>query len=423
MNYDITVNQETGKISYLEISGETRISFCGIPPKVEFIPEDRSLDISSLFLVVSQDCNMCCTYCFANDGMYDKAGLMSAKTAKKAVELFRDITHSNCRITFFGGEPLLNFEVIRETVNYAGELFKDRTVSFALVTNGTIITNEIVDFLKKNGFIVQVSVDGNERFHDNHRKFKDGRPTYQEIMLNVKAMKEAGVFVSVRATLCHGNTDLKDFLKYCANDLGVNVGFVPVRSDEEELIFGKEDVDALCKTYKDMFQEVVATGRFTEILRSPPLAAMIRTCFELENLPPAKFEPDFCHAGKKSITVDTSGDVYPCHTFIGYEGFRMGNIECPDMENIQNFVEKAHWKNKITCPHCFARIYCGGGCSHASYTANGDIRVPYKHFCEFMRSMFKLAIIFYVHMKKEGLPYAWVKNPVYLELADLLLKR
>lgn len=423
MNYDITVNLETGKISYSDLGSETRISFCGIPPKAEFIPRDRSLNINSFYLIISQNCNMGCTYCFANKGMYYKAGLMSKKTAKDALSLFNDISSSDCEITFFGGEPLLNFDVIRETVNYAKELFKGRTVGFGLVTNGTIISNEIIEFFKKNGFMVQVSVDGNENFHDKHRKFRNGQPTYQKIMQNVRGMKEAGVFVGVRATLCHGNTDIKDFIKYCAIDLGINAGIVPVRSNDKDMIFGKDDVDALYKIYMEEYEEIVSTGEITKILRNPLLCSMIRICFEMENLSPAKFEPHFCQAGKNSITVDVSGDIYPCHTFIGYEGFRMGNINNPDMEKIQDFVEKAHWKNKTTCPDCFARIVCGGGCSNASYTANGDMRIPYKHFCEFMRSMFKLAIIFYVYMKKGGLPYEWVKSPVYLELGDLLLKR
>lgn len=423
--YDIVVDLETDKISYSHLDKYTGISFRGSPQVVNFDPEDSTPNISGLDLNISQICNMGCTYCFANQGLYDDVGLMSLEMAKKSVDLFNEISVSNSlTIKFFGGEPLLNFKIMKDLVEYSARALEDRHLDFEISTNGTIINEEILNFFKDNPIRIQVSVDGDKNYHDIYRRFRDGKPSYETIIKNLKIMKDFGLNPEIRATLCHKNTDIKVFLKYFTNELGIKSKISPVMSEDVNVMLGVEDFAEIYRNYLDLYREVRVTKKYKAIFYNSILSAMILHCFDANSSSRPKPRPYFCGAGIRMISVDMSGNIYPCHGFIGQDEFRMGNVyDSLDILKLKKFLKRINLAHKEGCLNCFARNFCGGGCSHCFQFLNGDVNLPHSSFCEFIRTMYKLAIIFYVYMRDQGLPEDLVRYSGLIELNDLLMDR
>lgn len=436
-NYDIQVNLENGKICYFNSKKSTNISFFGPKPNIKiekttyfgfpdyeiFDPENYLSNICSLELNVSQICNMSCTYCFATSGTYGNSGIMLFETAKKAIDLLYNISKKNrISIKFFGGEPFLNFNLIKEVVEYVGDRFNGYDVDFQIATNGTIITEEILELIKNYSFSIQVSLDGNQLSHNKYRTFLDGTPTYELIISNLEKMREAGIEPQIRTTFCHKSEKITDFLLYYINNLNLQVNVSPVMSKDENVLLNQEDIDTIYQEYLDIFKDTIESRKYKGVLFNKVLREMILYCFETENLTVLTPRPYFCGAGLRMLSIDIAGNIYPCHGFIGHDQFNLGNVDTNiDQSKLKQFLDRIHIANKKECLNCIARNFCGGGCSHYFYETNDNISLPHEGFCGFVKTFYKLAIIFYVNMKEKRIPKELLKSSLYIELNDILL--
>lgn len=436
-NYDIKVNLETGKINYSSSKENTKISFIGTLTNLK--PEDTSFfssqnnqtfdlenylsNLSLLELNISQLCNMKCSYCFANSGTYDNIGVMTFETAKKAIDLFYEKRkNKRISISFFGGEPFLNFNVIKEVVEYIKSQFNEYNTVFQIATNGTIVSDEILKFLKDNSFSIQVSLDGNQYFHDKYRTFLDGKPTYKKIVLNIKKMKEAGVEPKVRITFCHQNTEVKKIFSFLTNDLNVQVNVSSVMSKDKNVLLNQKDLNTIYQEYLEIFEDAITSEKYKVVLLNKNLRDMILYCFETENLNCLTTRSYFCGAGLGMLSVDIYGNIYPCHGFIGHDQFILGSVyNNIDRTKLKQFFDQIHIINKKECLNCIIRNFCGGGCSFYFNEINNNISLPHEGFCGLIKSLYKLAIIFYVNMKEKGIPKELIESPLYLELNDILV--
>ncbi len=423
--YNIVLDLEKDKISYSYSDDVTNISFSGSPRRVDFKPEDCTPHFCGLDLNISQACNMSCSYCFANQGLYDDEGLMPIDVAKKSVDQFKRISSSGgLTIKLFGGEPLLNFGMIRELVGYLSQDLIDKKLDFEISTNGTIINEDILKFFKEQPVRIQVSIDGDKENHDRFRRFRDNRPSYEPIIENLKIMKDAGLMPEIRATLCHQNTNTQSMIQYFSNELDIKIKLSPVMSNDVNVVLDDDDFAQIFRSYLDLYQEVMVTKNYKDIFCNSILSAMILHCFEINGPSMSTPRPYFCGAGIRMISVDISGNIYPCHGFVGQDQFKIGNVyDSLDSGKLKKFLKKIHLANKEHCFDCFARNFCGGGCSHYFQFTNGDVNLPHKGFCEFVRTMYKLAIIFYVFMKDHDLPEDLIRKPGLIELNNLLLER
>jgi uncharacterized protein len=420
--YDISVDLGTGNIDYSRSSGSLNLSFCGLLRDIKVTPEETKPRISTLELNISQACNMGCSYCFANQGEYDNAGLMSVEMAKRSVDILKKIpTMDQITISFFGGEPLLNLDTMNEIADYSIKTLKDKKVSFQIATNGTILNPEILELFRKYKFKIQVSIDGNKEHHDKYRRYKDGRPSYDTSVENIKIMKESRLNPCVRATLCHGNTDIAAFIQNFVGDFGIGIRLSPVMSIDRELILDEKDCNEIYQSYLEVFRRAEAAKKYKEIFYNSLLSAAISYC---HNLSISRPRPYFCGSGVRMISVDACGNVYPCHGLVGIEQFKIGNvIDGINLEKLEEFLAQVHLVNKKSCSTCFARDFCGGGCCHYFYLTNGNLNLPHDGFCGLMRTLYKLAVIFCVYMKDQELPEDLARDPFLVELNDILLDR
>jgi uncharacterized protein len=435
-NYDIQVTLETGKITYTKSKEDTKILFYetesnmrseetthfDFPYSQLFDLENCLSNVRSLELNISQTCNMNCTYCFGDGGTYGNLGMMSFKTAKKAIDLFYNTSKkNNVRVNFFGGEPLLNFKLIKEITSYITNQFNDYDTEYYITTNGTIINEEILDFIRDYQFIIQVSLDGNQFFHDKYRKFSNGMPTYEVIISNLKKMRELGIFPRIRSTFCHGCTENNSLLMYI-NELDAEVHMSPVLSKGRNLLLDQDDLNIIYQEFLEIFEDALKFSKYKGVLFNRDLRNMILHCFEAENLPFLIPKPYFCGAGSSMLSVDISGDIYPCHGFIGNEKFNLGNVDTNiDIHKLKQFVDCTHIANKKECLNCDTRNICGGGCRYYFYETNGDLNSPHEGFCGLMKTLYKLAIIFYVNLKEKGIPKELVESTILIKLNDILM--
>ncbi len=420
--YDISVNLNTGNINYFYIGGDIKVSFFETSSGVNFDSKSTLIKIDTLELIVSQVCNMNCTYCFANQGIYDNSGLMTLKTAKRSLDLLHSISDSDhLKIAFFGGEPFLNFDLIKEVVIYANKIFKDRKLNFVIATNGTIINREMLEFIKNNSISIQVSIDGKKDSHDKYRTFNDGMPTYEKIFHNVKSMKEFGIEPVARATISHKNMVIKDFIPFSINDLNLRMNFWPIMSKDNDLLLNPDDYVKMYQEFLEIYNDMIDSSNYKLTSFNKVLRNMILYHFETDNSSSAKQNSFFCGAGTSMISIDISGNIYPCHGFVGDDQFNMGNINAGiNFNKLKRFVDHIHLANKNECFNCIARDFCGGGCSYRFYFMNHDLNKPSDDFCGFIKTMYKFSIILYVYMKDNGLPKELLINPCLIELYDLL---
>jgi uncharacterized protein len=388
---------------------------------------DGNLGLSSMSLNVSQICNMKCSYCWANEGSYNNKGLMDLNVAKKSINLLKTFSTSDCSVTLFGGEPLLNFDVIKNIIPYAIDIFGERKIRFTIITNGTILNDEIIQIIKDYSILMKISIDGDIQHHDKNRTFKDGSPTYQKIITNVNKLKSAGISPEIRATLCHQNTNIKEFFDYFINNLNLTADVTPVRSIDKNIMFDKDDLAELYKNYLDIYKQLLDDGNLKCFLNNEMLNRMVvRCCDESEMLSQNKTWG--CDAGRGLIAIDIEGDIYPCPSFIGHEKFIMGNIDDINFQKLRNFARSTHISNKNKCLSCDIKNICGGGCLHHNYTMSGDVAIPDEIQCEFNKSMYALGTMFYNYMKENELPAALVRDsalarsPELIELYRILKK-
>ena len=369
--------------------------------------KQRQSVIKAICLHIAHGCNLNCEYCFAGKGEYggsDK-GLMSLEVGKRALDFLVENsgTRKNLEVDFFGGEPLLNWEVCKELVKYGRELEKkyNKNFRFTLTTNGVLVDDEVIDFCNKEMGNVVLSLDGRPEIHDNLRKTPNGKGSYDLIIDKFKKFAEARNQKNyyMRGTYTHFNTDFSKDLIHMA-DLGFRELSVEpvVCSPDEPYALKKEDLPILKEQYEILANEMLKRYRkgngFT----------FYHYMIDLDGGPCIVKRVSGCGVGTEYMAVTPSGELYPCHQFVGDEKFRLGTIfegvTNPDV--LEQFKQCNVYSHKV-CKDCFAKLYCSGGCAANAYHTTGSVNGVYDFGCELHRKRIECAIMLKVAEAEENL--------------------
>lgn len=352
--------------------------------------------VKALCLHVAHDCNLRCKYCFAGTGEYSgDRGLMSAETGKRAIDfvIANSAERRNIEIDFFGGEPLMNFDVVKEITEYAKSEGKKHGKNFRLTitTNGILLNDEIKDYINENMSNVVLSIDGEKETNDKMRCRVDGSGSYDTIVPKFKDLAESRNQDNyyVRGTFTAHNVDFAKDVIHLA-DLGFKQTSVEpvVAPYSEEYALRDEHIPAVFAEYEKLAEEYIK--RYREGRGFNFFHFMV----DLDQGPCAIKRLSGCGAGHEYLAVAANGDIYPCHQFVGNKDFLMGNVnDGNDFDNdIKQVFEKSNIYTKDKCKNCFAKFYCSGGCSANAYNFNKDINKPYELACEFEKKRVECAI-------------------------------
>lgn len=356
--------------------------------------------VKALCLLVAQDCSMRCSYCFAGTGQYHgERSLMSEQTAKAALDFL--VAHSgnrkNLEVDFFGGEPLLNFDVVKKTVAYGRELEKKtgKRFRFTLTTNAYHVTDEMVDFINREMKNVVISIDGRREVHDAHRRGPRGEDTWERVLKNAKRIVEGrgGGEYYIRGTYTADNLDFSNDVLAIADEGFDQISVEPVVSKDPKIAITEEHLPEIKHEYDVLARESLRREKEGHGF------VFFHFMVDLDSGPCLNKRLRGCGAGGEYLAVTADGTLYPCHQFAGMQDFRMGSVHEegePDAA-IREELESAHVFSNEGCSECWARYYCSGGCSANAYQANGDVHKPYAVGCETQRRRIETAIAMKVY--------------------------
>lgn len=355
---------------------------------------DKSLKkdspIKAMCLHVSHDCNLRCRYCFADEGKYhsEKGELMTAETGKKAMDFL--VKHSgnrrNLEVDFFGGEPLLNFDVVKETVEYAHELEKKygKNFRFTITTNGILLDDDKIDYINKNMGNIVLSIDGRKEVNDRMRYRADGSGSYDRIVPLFQKVAESRNQDKyyVRGTFTRKNLDFSNDVIHLA-DLGFKqISIEPVVCDTEtDYSLREEDLPQIFEEYEKLVKEYVKR------IKDGSGFNFFHFMIDLDEGPCIIKRLSGCGCGCEYLAVAPNGDVYPCHQFVGHEEYKMGSLHDDKGLNaeLRSKFEDLNVYTKPKCKDCFAKFFCSGGCTANASLINGDMKEPHKLSCEMMK--------------------------------------
>jgi len=348
--------------------------------------------VKAMCLHLAHDCNLRCDYCFAKGGAFaGRRELMSAQTAKAAIDFLISVSgkRRNLEIDFFGGEPLLNFEVLKETVSYARgiEAEHGKNFRFTVTTNAYRVTDEMKEYINREMNNIVVSIDGRPHVHDAVRKTAGGRGSYARVAENAKALllnREGEYYV--RGTFTADNLDFAEDVLHVA-DMGFSgVSIEPVVTTGANAI-KEEHLPAIFAEYDRLAAE------YARRRKNGSGFTFFHFMVDLGAGPCRLKRVRGCGAGTEYIAVAPTGDIYPCHQFVGKSGYRLGSVyETGLEESVAKRFEDCNIYNMEDCKNCWAKYYCSGGCAAANYNINGDIQKPYRIGCEMQRKRLEIAI-------------------------------
>lgn len=360
--------------------------------------------IKALCLLVAQDCNLKCDYCFAQSGEYHgERGMMSLETAKAALDFL--VAHSgnrrNLEVDFFGGEPLLNFDVVKGTVEYGRELERkyDKTFRFTLTTNAYHVTDEMIDFLNREMKNIVISIDGRKDVHNARRKNIAGEPSYDRVVKNAHRIVDGrgGREYYIRGTYTAENLDFANDVLAIVDEGFDQVSVEPVVLSSGDLAIQSEHIPFLKHEY-----DVLARESLKREKEGKPFN-FFHFMLDLDSGPCLNKRLRGCGAGSEYLAVTADGSLYPCHQFAGIEEYKMGTVFEGDPDSgIRKQFEDTHIYSKKGCNECWAKYYCSGGCAANAYMANQDIRVPYEIGCETERRRIESAIAMKIYGEEIG---------------------
>lgn len=352
--------------------------------------------IKALCLNIAHDCNLRCKYCFADEGEYKgKREIMSADIGKKAIDFVIKASgpRKHIEVDLFGGEPLMAFSTVKEIVEYAKEQEKihNKTIRFTMTTNATLLNDEIMDYLDKNMGNIVLSIDGRKKVNDDVRVRVDGSGCYDTILPKIKEMvniRDKGKQYYARGTFTRNNLDFYEDLMHLANEGFDEISIEPVVLPEEHsLSLREEDLPKIFEQYDKIYKEMVKRHKEGNEFK------FYHFNIDLQGGPCVYKRISGCGAGHEYVAITPSGDIYPCHQFVGNEDFIMGNVLKQGLdENMQKEFKEANIYFKPICKECWARFYCSGGCQANNYNFNKDIHIPYKLGCEMQKKRIECAI-------------------------------
>lgn len=370
----------------------------------EFWPVDLSaMQVKALCLNVAHACNMKCSYCFASQGDFGMdACLMSLETACQALDFLMEKSGAvkNLEVDFFGGEPLLVAPMLKDLVQYGRKLEKqyNKKINFTLTTNALLLNDEIIQFILDEKLGVILSLDGRPETNDRHRVLRDGSGSYDIIVPKIKNMVDKQpVSYYVRGTFSRKNLDFTRDLQHLV-ELGFkSISLEPAVGHDNGFSIQEEDLPAVLQEYENL------TGLLYNYQLSGKPVDFFHYNLDLQKGPCLAKRISGCGAGVEYLVVTPSGDIYPCHQFVGEAGFLMGNVFTGLLdEEIRLNFSGNHLGNKKECRNCWARYFCGGGCHANAYHSNNDISIPSKVSCMMHRKRIEGAIYLEAMQKTEA---------------------
>lgn len=352
---------------------------------------DTPQNLKSICLLISQKCNFKCDYCFVHEGKYnEKESLMDKEISFKAVDfLIENSKTKNVEIDFFGGEPLLNWDVVKETIEYGYKVAKEngKRIRFSLTTNGALINDDRLNFLIENSVSLIISLDGPKEINDIHRKLDNERGTFDLIFEKIKKIKNYKGYY-IRGTFTNKTKEIfKSALFFYENGFK-NISLEPVILEEENPLCLKE------KDIEDVMLEYEKLGKYIyEEKLKGNLLNFYHFHVDLSEGPCLGKMSFGCGAGVEYLAVDSKGDLYPCHFLKEFEEFKMGNVfDGIDKDKKNYFIEINKLDSKEKCKSCWAKYLCGGGCIAHFYFLNKDPNIPREEFCELQKKRLEIGL-------------------------------
>ena len=355
----------------------------------------RTTVVKALCLHIAHDCNLACKYCFADEGEYHgKRELMSYEVGKKALDFLvaNSGSRTNLEVDFFGGEPLMNFEVVKQLVKYGRSLEEpnNKKFRFTLTTNGVLLDDDILEFANKEMSNLVLSLDGRKEVHDLMRPRRGGQGSYDTVVPKfIKAAESRNQMnYYVRGTYTRNNRDVAKDVIHMA-DLGFEqISVEPVVADKSEsYAIREEDIDTLIKQYDELTAEMIKRKK-----EGKPFN-FFHFMIDLSGGPCVAKRLSGCGSGTEYLAVSPSGELYPCHQFMGMKDFLLGNVdEGVIRTDIRDEFKLCNVYAKEKCKNCFAKFYCSGGCAANSYNFSGSINGTYEIGCELQKKRIECAI-------------------------------
>ena len=359
--------------------------------------------IKSLCLHIAHDCNLRCSYCFADEGTYrGERGLMTKEVARAALDFLVEQSQGrkHLEVDFFGGEPLINFAVVQDAVAYGRELEKKygKIIRFTLTTNAYHVTDEMIDFINREMKNLVISIDGRQEVHDAQRKNAAGQGSYEKVVKNAKRLLQdrGQKEYYVRGTYTAANLDFSKDVEALA-DLGFDeISLEPVVTKEEKIALKKTHLPQIQEEYErlaELLEKRRQEGRpfhffhfLVDFTSGPCLNKRVRGC----------------GAGTEYAAISPKGDIYPCHQFVGQKEFCMGNVL---EDNFDLTVGKPFLATSVLhkpdCQTCFAKYFCSGGCAASAYQMSGSLTGRHEVSCDIQKMRLDIAIGLYIRKLEE----------------------
>ena len=352
--------------------------------------------VKALCLHVAHSCNLNCSYCFASQGKYQgERALMSFEVGKRAFDFLIENsgTRRNLEVDFFGGEPLMNWDVVKQLVEYARSVEKEhnKNFRFTLTTNGMLVDDEVIDFLNREMSNVVLSLDGRRDVHDHFRRDYSGAGSYDKIVPKFLRLveKRDGKNYYVRGTYTHNNTDFVNDILHMA-DLGfTELSMEPVVCPPNDpYALTDSDMPILLEQYEILAKEMIKRKK-----EGRPFT-FYHYMLDLKNGPCIYKRIAGCGSGTEYMAVTPWGDLYPCHQFVGDPKYLLGNI-WDGVKNtaVQDEFRQCNAYSREECRNCWAKLYCSGGCAANSYHATGSVAGVYSYGCELFKKRIECAVM------------------------------
>ena len=363
-----------------------------------------SSPVKAMCLHVAHDCNLRCSYCFASTGDFGEGRkLLDADTGKKAIDflLTQSKGRKNLELDFFGGEPLMNFEVVKEIVAYARSKEKEynKNFRFTITTNGMLLNDDIIDYINREMSNVVLSIDGRKEVNDRVRVRCDKTGSYDKIVPNYQKLvaKRGQDQYYVRGTFTKYNLDFaKDVMHL--NDIGFDqVSVEPVVADPQQpYALTESDLPQIFDEYENLAKQLI------EKKKNGKGFNFFHFMLDLDQGPCAIKRLRGCGCGNEYVAVTPDGDIYPCHQFVGMEEWKMGSVldDTFDLKR-KDYFAKANIYGKEDCKNCWAKFYCSGGCNANNLQYAGDVLKPHKLSCELEKKRLECAIMIKAAMADE----------------------
>ena len=380
----------------LELEAAGQLFAKDIYEKYVFDFKNRQTVVKALCLHIAHDCNLACQYCFAGEGEYHgRRALMSQEVGKKALDFLVASSGNrvNLEVDFFGGEPLMNWQVVKDLVAYAMSMEGpyNKKIRFTLTTNGVLLDDGILEFANREMANIVLSIDGRKEVHDRMRPFRGGQGSYDLIVPKFQkvAASRGQERYYVRGTYTHYNLDFAADVLHLA-DLGFRqISVEPVvAAPTDPYAITEADVPKLKEEYDRLAVEMLRRKK-----EGRPFH-FFHFSIDLEGGPCVAKRLSGCGSGTEYLAVTPWGDLYPCHQFVGNEKFLLGNVDQGIVrEDIRDQFKCCNVYAKEKCRKCFAKFYCSGGCAANAYNFHGDILDAYDVGCELQRKRVECAIM------------------------------